>query len=104
MVEKRKETVLRGIGVSPGVVVGPVFVLSSKSTKVPEWNISAAAVHKEVSRFEEALIETRVEAIVTAKVGAIVQDTVAQTVMMARIMVTKIALTSNCSKNGNLKT
>lgn len=61
MPDKKKEIILRGIGVSPGVVVGPVFVLASKSTKVAEWNIPVSKIDDELSRFEEALIATRAQ-------------------------------------------
>lgn len=58
---KNKEIILRGIGVSPGVVVGPVFLIASDTGKVVEWDLSAADVGRETLRFEEALIETRVQ-------------------------------------------
>ncbi len=59
MAEKKKEVVLRGIGVSPGVVVGSVYVLASKSTIVPEWDVPVSRVDAEFARFEDAIIETR---------------------------------------------
>jgi len=54
-----KEIVLRGIGVSPGVAVGPVFILAEEEIHVPERSISTAEIFGEITRFEEALIETR---------------------------------------------
>ncbi len=53
------EIVLRGIGVSPGVAIGPAFLLLLEQTHVPERNIAASDVGAEIRRFEEALIETR---------------------------------------------
>ncbi len=59
MAEKKKEIIMRGIGVSPGVAVGSVYVLASKSTIVPEWAIPASRIEEEYARFEDAIIETR---------------------------------------------
>jgi phosphoenolpyruvate-protein phosphotransferase (PTS system enzyme I) len=53
------EIVLHGIGVSPGVAIGPAFLLEQEKTHVPERSISATEVGAEISRFEEAIIETR---------------------------------------------
>ncbi len=53
------EIVLHGIGVSPGVAIGPAFLLAREKTHVPERNITAAQIGGEISRFEEAIIETR---------------------------------------------
>lgn len=57
----KEEKILRGIGVSPGVVVGPAFVLASDSTSVAEWDIGTDDVEVEISRFEESLIKTRAQ-------------------------------------------
>lgn len=55
----KEEIILRGIGVSPGVVIGPVVVLSSSGVSVPERMIEPDEVYEEIARFEEALIATR---------------------------------------------
>ena len=53
---------LRGIGVSPGVVIGKVYVLHSDDTfTVPLQNIPVEDVPKEIARFEDALTRTRAE-------------------------------------------
>lgn len=57
--EDRTGLELGGIGVSPGVVIGPVFVLADKALQIAERRIEAADVDAEISRFEDALIETR---------------------------------------------
>ena len=57
--ELNTEIVLRGIGVSPGVAIGPVYLRAQESTHVPEWTIESTAVSAEILRFEEAIIETR---------------------------------------------
>ena len=54
-----KEVVLHGIGVSPGVVIGPVYLKVSETVYVPERGITEAEIEHEVSRLEDALIETR---------------------------------------------
>ena len=51
---------LKGIGVSPGVAVGPVFLLKTdEEDRIVERTISEAEIPREVARFEEALILTR---------------------------------------------
>ena len=56
---KKREIVLRGIGVSPGVVTGPVFLMTPDVYRVVERIIAAKGVNSEIGRLEEALIETR---------------------------------------------
>ena len=51
--------VLRGIGVSPGVAIGPVLLILPETVNVFERPIETQAVAAEISRFEEALIDTR---------------------------------------------
>lgn len=54
-----KTITLRGIGVSPGVVIGPAFLVMTETPKVVKHTIAATKVQGEVARFESALIETR---------------------------------------------
>ncbi len=54
-----REITVQGIGVSPGVVVGRCFLLTSDENRAVERDISEAEVAREVVRFEDALIETR---------------------------------------------
>ena len=53
------EIVLKGIGVSPGVVSGPVFLLAPSVLYVQQTNIFESQVEHEICRLEDALIETR---------------------------------------------
>ncbi len=53
------QIVLHGIGVSPGVVFGPAFLLSSRALQVIEYNIAENEIDLHISRFEDAIIETR---------------------------------------------
>ncbi|MDA0576885.1 MAG: phosphoenolpyruvate--protein phosphotransferase [Verrucomicrobia bacterium] len=57
--EQRLPVVLHGIGVCPGVVMGPAFVMAPEATYVPDRRLQPADVDHEISRLEKALIETR---------------------------------------------
>jgi phosphotransferase system enzyme I (PtsI) len=57
--DKSREMVLNGIGVSPGVVMGPVVLVTPQTIDVVERTVSPEEVEKEIARFEDALIETR---------------------------------------------
>jgi len=51
------ETVLRGIGVSPGIAIGPAAVFGDDSFDIPKYEISNVA--GELDRLEEAIGKTR---------------------------------------------
>jgi phosphotransferase system enzyme I (PtsI) len=53
------ERSFQGIGVSPGVARGKIYVYSVAEEVVPEYDVTAGDVPKEVARFEAALIKTR---------------------------------------------
>ena len=57
--EAEQGVLLVGIGVSPGVVIGPVMLVVAKAIHVVEREIRKEEVEAEISKFEEALIETR---------------------------------------------
>jgi phosphoenolpyruvate-protein phosphotransferase (PTS system enzyme I) len=57
--EGLKEIELKGIGVSPGVVVGPVLLVTTEDERLVERTISEEDIPREITRFEEALIATR---------------------------------------------
>lgn len=50
---------LRGVGVSPGVVVASAFVMVTEEDRVVEREIAEAEIPREIARLEEALIATR---------------------------------------------
>src|SRR3990167_7446025 len=52
---------LTGIAASPGIVVGKALVLDSQEAVVPKKAIRETQVHKEISRFQDALTMTRAE-------------------------------------------
>jgi len=54
-----EEVVLKGLGVSPGVVSGPVFLMAPSVLYVARANIPEGQVEHEICRLEDALIETR---------------------------------------------
>ena len=54
-----QEVVLQGIGVAPGVAVGPAFLLKTDDETYVERDISETDIAREIARFEEALISTR---------------------------------------------
>lgn len=57
--ESHKRVELRGIGVSPGVATGPVFLMTTEDERYVERDIEPSEVAREIARFEEALIATR---------------------------------------------
>ncbi len=55
----QKAVKLSGIGVSPGVAVGPAFVMATRKLHVVEKKITARETEHEVCRLEDAIIDTR---------------------------------------------
>ncbi|MCA9296621.1 MAG: hypothetical protein KC983_08885, partial [Phycisphaerales bacterium] len=53
--------IIKGIPVSPGVVIGKVFVLDQIQTRVPYHVVSEADVGGELERLEAALEHARAE-------------------------------------------
>lgn len=53
------ERTFRGIGVSPGVARGRIYVFSMADEVVPEYDITLEQVPGEIARFEQALVSTR---------------------------------------------
>ncbi|MEI7436456.1 MAG: phosphoenolpyruvate--protein phosphotransferase, partial [bacterium] len=53
------EMILRGIGVSPGIAVAPVFLLIADDRLVPERRLTEGEAPAELMRLENAVIETR---------------------------------------------
>ena len=56
---KREPRVLSGIGVAPGIAVGPAYVIGAFGINVPEYAIGAHQVPEEVARFERATEQAR---------------------------------------------
>jgi len=53
------ERTFQGIGVSPGVARGRIYVYGMAEEVVPEYDIAPEDVPQEIARFEQALIKTR---------------------------------------------
>lgn len=53
------EQELKGVGVSPGIVIGPAFVLAPENDAVVVRDITPADVPRELHRYEQALVATR---------------------------------------------
>jgi len=52
----------KGIGVSPGIAIGKVFILhSGGSFNLPKRSVGSEQISNEIARFEEALTHTRTE-------------------------------------------
>ncbi len=54
-----KERTLEGLGVSPGIAIGPIHVRESGAVEVPEYAIRPKEVDSELARFDEAVGRTR---------------------------------------------
>lgn len=54
-----REIVLKGIGVSPGVAVGKVFLVTTDEDRIVERAITDEDIPREIARFEDAIIKTR---------------------------------------------
>ncbi len=61
MAEKSRpeERILNGLGVSPGIAVGPAYVVEAGIGSVPEYQIGADLVEAEHERFAEAIAQSR---------------------------------------------
>ncbi|MBP7275166.1 MAG: phosphoenolpyruvate--protein phosphotransferase [Kiritimatiellae bacterium] len=57
----QKEIILKGIGVSPGVAVGPAHVLSTAEVQYIERPVDEDEIPREMTRFEDAIMATRAQ-------------------------------------------
>ncbi|MCK4426553.1 MAG: hypothetical protein KAV69_07365, partial [Deltaproteobacteria bacterium] len=55
--EKGDSVVLKGIGASPGVVIGPAFLLDYHKVKILKRQIEKGEIDQEKQRFENAVSE-----------------------------------------------
>lgn len=56
-----QEVILQGVAASPGIAYGPVFVFLHKEPEIPIYGISDDERVDEITRFEQALLETRAQ-------------------------------------------
>jgi phosphotransferase system enzyme I (PtsI) len=54
-----KERILRGVPVSPGIVLGSIYTHAGDLPEIPEYDITPEQVEPEIQRFEQALVQTR---------------------------------------------
>jgi len=59
--EQLKEIILKGVGVSPGVAVGPAYRVLTEEERYVERDITDQEIPREIARFEESLIATRLQ-------------------------------------------
>ena len=57
--DEKKENTVKGVAASPGVSHGPVFTFLQKELEVPTYEVAEKDRNREVSRFEQAIMETR---------------------------------------------
>jgi phosphoenolpyruvate-protein phosphotransferase (PTS system enzyme I) len=53
--EATESLILRGIGVAPGITVGPAYIVGTDGLSVPEYQLAAAQVGAELDRFRLAV-------------------------------------------------
>lgn len=53
------EQIWHGISVSPGIAIGPAFIIGSHGVPVPEYEIPASQVEKELKRLQSAIAKTQ---------------------------------------------
>lgn len=54
--EQRKAA---GIGISPGIAIGPAFIIEQSGIPVPEYEIPAAQIEREIKRFHGAITKVQ---------------------------------------------
>ena len=53
--ERRPEQVFQGLGVSPGIAVGPAYLLISGTVDVPSYAVAARDIAAEIARLDDAV-------------------------------------------------
>ncbi len=59
MNRKKKEMILDGIGISPGIVIGKIWLIDEKRIKAVKRRITRREVEREIRRFEEAVEKSK---------------------------------------------
>src|SRR5437764_12876434 len=59
--EARKDNRCEGAGVSPGIARGTVYIVREESDDVARYRSASSQIGDEISRFETALIQTRMQ-------------------------------------------
>lgn len=58
---KKSEIILDGIGISPGIVIGKIWLIDSKRVKAARRHLSRKEIKGEVRRFEEAVERSKAQ-------------------------------------------
>ena len=58
---EKKEMIFDGIAAAPGIAFGEAFVINVEDFSVDDERIGEDLVESEISRFEEALVDTKKE-------------------------------------------
>ena len=48
-----------GLGISPGIAIGPAFIIDAHGITVPEYEIPANGIEKELKRLQTAISKTQ---------------------------------------------
>ena len=56
---KPETLILSGIGVAPGIAIGPAFIVGCTGLHAPEYSIAASQIEDELSRFNHAAEQAR---------------------------------------------
>lgn len=64
---KTTEMTFRGIGVSPGIARGKIFVLGHDQEEIPQRKITKEDIPNEIARLEQALLQTRQQLLAVQK-------------------------------------
>ncbi|MDP6032152.1 MAG: phosphoenolpyruvate-utilizing N-terminal domain-containing protein, partial [Alphaproteobacteria bacterium] len=73
-----KERILEGLGVSPGIAIGPIHVRESGAVEVSEYRISPKHVKSELARFAKAVKRTRRQLLKLKSEAQTLPDTTAE--------------------------
>src|SRR5476649_1923070 len=55
----REEHIGRGLGISPGIAIGPAWIIDQHGVPVPEYEIPASQTDKELKRLHTAIAKTQ---------------------------------------------
>ena len=65
--ERRPEQVFQGLGVSPGIAVGPAYLRISGTVDVPSYAVAARDIAAEIARLDDAVARANARSALRAK-------------------------------------
>ena len=75
-----REKILRGIGVSHGIAIGPAFLVQVDRPRVPQWRVKPEDIAAEQARFQQAVMTAQNELGELKEKSATLPDTAAEEV------------------------